>query len=158
MNEKSEVENTDPKAVKKSGRPMGVKNPKVRKSSPKAGAGKRYDSEIKAKILEAAKGKSIAEAHVAAVGVGYHGTAASLYQMLRNAGKKKSKPGRPKGSTNRARPVGRPPIAKRAGRPAKAAGLGGGLGAIDSIVSREVQGRINAAAKAAIAELQKLIK
>jgi hypothetical protein len=141
-------------AKKKGGRPKGSKNKSKRAPKLKAGPGLRYDAKAKARILAAAAGKSIAEAHVAAVGVGYRGTAASLYQMLRNAGKKKGKRGRPKGSKNTP-----PEIApRRPGRPAKNSALGGSLGAIDSIVSREVQSRINAAAKAAIKELQKLIK
>ena len=65
-------------AKKKGGRPKGPKN---KKSVPKtrAGAGMRYDAKIKAKILAAAKGKFLAEAHAAAVGAGYRGNAARLY-------------------------------------------------------------------------------
>lgn len=159
-NEKSETEKS-PAAVsvkpakKKGGRPKGSKNKTKGVRKVKTGAGFRYDDKTKAKILGAAKGKPLAEAHVAAVGVGYSGTAASLYQMLYNAGKKKGKRGRPKGSKNTAQ-VKTVVSAKPRGRPAKA--NVGGLGAIDEIVTREVQSRINAAARAAITELQKLIK
>lgn len=137
---------------KKGGRPKGSKNKTKKPAAKKSDAPMRYDAKTKAKILAAAKGKSIAEAHIAAVGAGYRGTAASLYQMLRNSGMiGKKKRGRPKGSKNATR--------RGPGRPPKATTqLHGGLGDIESIVSREVQDRINAAARAAIAELQKLIK
>ena len=143
---------------KRGGRPKGSKNKTKKSATKKSDAPMRYDAKTKAKILAAAKGKSIAEAHIAAVGAGYRGTAASLYQMLRNSGMTgKKKRGRPKGSMKAS--VATPTVRRGPGRPAKAAGsLHGGLGDIESIVSREVQGRINAAARAAIAELQKLIK
>jgi len=139
--------------------------PKVRKKTAKkprksAKAPMRYDAAIKAKILAAAKGKPLAAAHAAAIGVGYMGTPASLYQMLRNAGvtgKKRKKPGRPKSSKNA--PKTAPTVRRGPGRPPKAsAQLNGRLSAIEQIVSRDVQRRVNAAARAAIAELKKLIK
>ena len=147
------------KSKKPGGRPKGSKN-KIKKSAAKSTGPMRYDAAIKAKILAAAKGKPLAAAHAAAIGVGYLGTPASLYQMLRNAGvtgKKGKKPGRPKGSKNS--PKAAPTIRRGPGRPPKAAAqVSGGLSAIEQIVARDVQSRVNAAARAAIAELEKLIK
>ena len=141
-----------PVKKKKGGRPKGSKNKKSAK------APKRYDPAVKAKILVAATGKPLSEGFAAAKKAGYRGSAPSLYMMLRNAGATgKKKRGRPQGSKNS--PKTAPTIRRGPGRPAKSTvqSNGSGLGEIDRIVTREVQSRINAAARAAIAELQKLI-
>lgn len=62
---------------------------------------------------------------------------------------KGKKPGKAKGSKNA---VAATP---KLSRPAS---VGGGLAAIEQIVSREVQARINVATRAAITELKKLIR
>lgn len=148
MSDETTATKPEAEPKKKAGRPKGkakkAKATRIKKATP----GMRYDAKTKAKILDAAKGKPLAEAHVAAVGAGYRGTAASLYQMLYALGKKKSKGkrGRPAGSKNKKSA----PVASKV--------LSNGLGAIESIVARDVQTRVNAAARAAIAELQKLIK
>ena len=148
-NEKAAAEAVAEKSVKKkAGRPKGSKN-KRQARRVKGGAGKRYDAETKAAILAATEGKSLAEAHIAAVEAGYKGSPASLYQMIHNAKKKKGKRGRPKGSKN----IVSTPKPDRLVKPSN-----NGLSAIDTIISREVQSRINAAANDAIRELEKLIK
>ena len=139
-------------AKKRAGRPRGSKNKPATARKPKAP--KRYPASVKAKILSAAQGKPLAEAHKAALKAGYNGSAASLYQMIYNA-RKKSKRGRPKGAKKALVAVST--IRRGPGRPKSAAQLDG-LGEIDQIVSRLVQSRVNAAARAAIAELEKLIK
>src|SRR5437868_319828 len=54
--------------AKRSGRPKGSKNKKAKSRM-------RYDSATKAKIIAAAKGKNLADAHAAAQEVGYKGSA-----------------------------------------------------------------------------------
>lgn len=107
-----------------------------------------YDAETKSTILKVVSqarksGRTWAQAHEAAKKLGYKGGLASLILF---AGRKSSGrgPGRPKGSTTKAKLV--------------RTTLGGDLSEIDSIVARSVQTRVNAAARAAIRELKKLIK
>jgi hypothetical protein len=113
-----------------------------------------YDAETKSTILDVVaqarkSNRTWSQAHAVAKKVGYKGGLVSLMLFAGKKGKGKGRgPGRSKGSK----------AGRRLGRPAKTETLNGSLGAIDQIVSREVQTRINAAARAAIRELKKLIK
>ena len=73
--------------------------------------------------------------------------------------KKKGKPGRPKGSSNKTRSAKSAPKKKgKRGRPAgsgkKSAGRAGGLSEIEAIVRREVDARLRVAREAAVAALK----
>ena len=145
---------TETTGKRMAGRPKGAKGKANKKLSVKPP--KRYDPELKAKILAASEGKSIVDAHKAAQEIGYKGTAQSLYQMMRNSGVKGgTRRGRPKGSKNKlAAALG----GRRPGRPAKVSLNFRGLSDVERIVQLEVESRLKAAQLAAITAFDSALK